>query len=385
MPAVTLAGALALAGCGGGSSTPGAVVSDTSNADTSNADTSNADTSATEKTAALPGVSRLETDEASLTFTIQPGLANSGRVQSIWFTCTGSEACVVTVPAGSSVSTVSYTGGTLVAAASDPRAISGTTARSGADTDPLSHENLLAAVLANGRIFGVSAGTTGVRGAEGVSTSNTFERADDHTTILNMAMHGVTETTTAATGDYVYYGYDWTKPTTSAGYTRTLRWGGSIEHSTPPVEGTATYEGTAVIYGKEATGGWQHAFNDPAVVLTADFAEGEIYGNVGATQFESGTDVNNSRIDLGSTKIGSDGTFSGNAKFTVNAGTALTAATGAGKGDWNGRFFGPGLAETGSDTDIFESAVPTHAAGQFSVSRTGASALTLHGAFGGDR
>ena len=200
LPAVTVAGALALAGCGGGSSTPAGTTAPETPATPSTPATPAAPAA---NTLTLPGNGFLDWSNQS---TPGPIRIAAGQVYQAgggaWFQCpTGGATCVIQTGTGRAT-TVTYTGGALTVHPSDPRPVAGTTARSAEDTDPLSDKNLLASVLANGRIFGVSAGATGIVGTDGAPAINTFERADGHTTTLRMAaaVDGDGTAPTAASG-----------------------------------------------------------------------------------------------------------------------------------------------------------------------------------------
>ena len=113
IPVATLVGALALAACGGGSDTPAAATVPPMPEGMEDKPETPAAGGAT---VGLDG-KRLAAGNVDRVIRI-PATGKETKIGDVYFTCAeGPEDCVITIPAGESVHTVSYTGGTLTASA----------------------------------------------------------------------------------------------------------------------------------------------------------------------------------------------------------------------------------------------------------------------------
>ena len=199
--------------------------------------------------------------------------------------------------------------------------------------------------------------------------------------------------------DHVYYGY-WVESTASVGGTSTpgatgYVFGGTMPHGVnPDASGEATFTGFALLnhrLGNAAgtdMGAWTPLSGN--VSLTADFSDDMIGGRIDITATD-GTDnlvtagntlANRSArriglddIILNDAPIGSTGSFAGSARFE-------TAGTTNQSGGWRGDFFGDPDSVTAG---VASYAAPSHAAGGFNVLRdrtTSQHRLEIYGAFG---
>lgn len=404
MPALTLAGALALAGCGGGSDTPAAVTPPSDDMKDQPV------TQPATKTAAVPNDGTVGPFQAGLKITLAAG--DTKNVNGVgWLTCE-SGTCAVEVPAGTSVSAVSYTGtGTLTIRTADHRladTTAGTTPRPEEATDPLSNDVLLKALkTGNSRMPADNTVWNAGTGAGGALTDGTNTN-DGNGLVVSPEFTPIggprIDLSVAALGAGVdaYYGY-WAKSTadltnTSTGPAGAGRdvseagtvYGGATPYGKKPEAslGTATYHSTGRVlfyYSNDDSdhNNWRVGNSgNTSLNLTANFGSGMVGGNIDPdTRAQTTGDTPRlplvgERIRLGSVPIGDDGTFSG---------TNVTFADPDIKrdsGSWEGGFFGPSV--TGNPQVHSH---PSHVAGEFSVSRpkigTDQNELHIRGAFGG--
>ena len=281
IPVAMLAGALALAGCGGGDDS----MEDTSMDDMTMDDdtTMDEEEESTGGTAKLPGNNRIITGQAGLTFTIQPGLANSEKVLDVWYTCTGSEACVVTVPAGSSVSTVSFSGGTmLVASATDPRIVAPAPSAQPESEHWLSAKNLIDALGITSTDFSVA--TEGGANVPitplGTDLTNTVSISG--TAVMLDHDRAGTDLSNDRFADYLVWGA-WQEPRSGgvgSAPTHNQVWGGSVPYTGAPSNQLtgATYSGRALGFYKRGAGQWTNWAGVSR--LQADFENGTVKGGI---------------------------------------------------------------------------------------------------------
>ena len=384
LPTVVLAGALALAGCGGGDDPMDDMdMDDTAMDDTDMDDKSDPEVKTTDP---LPNDGTLTAGPSGTTFTVPAG--GNLRVQGVWYSCTGPEPCVATVPAGAVVDRVSYTGGTLAVSSSDPRATAGSTggnaSQPATDEDPLSAATIAEALKATGKkatIWG-EAGD----GAVDFSTG----------TQIRVTVDGETVRLTLAGNAALHWGY-WHRykapATPPPAGKRTAESAGAIyggtmsRYGVRPDDGidTATYDdGSVELYFKNGSGAWTDGGATNAELdLRANFREGKVGGQItGVAGALTGVGLTGDAADivLEETDIGSAGTFSGNAKF--EDGDTFSRRSGG----WNGAFFGP-TASIPTQGNRAVPVAPSHVAGTFTVSgRHGTTPADLHvrGAFGSE-
>ena len=385
-PALAAALALALAGCGGGGDTPAAVTPPSDDMK---------DPPAT-KTAEVPDDRTVGGGLAGLKVTLAAG--DTKNVNGWWYTCEGG-TCSVEVPAGTSVSAVSYTGtGTLTIRTADHRladTTAGTAPRPEEATDPLSNDVLLKALKASrtsaddGTVWNASsdadpAGTV----IATVPDDHDFSNASAPASFTPL---GGPKTSLWIDGDTDAYWGIWKESTTPIGGSevngkRGVVWGGDTPYGKKPdtslgrtageVAGTALYEGEVLLYhspdGKASS--WTEGSGD--LSLTANFRTGMVGGSIGGPALDGVGTAEANDIALSATAITSSGTFSGSAKFSAPGVTRQS-------GSWNGGFFGETLEVVGGVQDHL---APSHVAGEFRVTRAkvGDTQTGLHvrGAFG---
>ena len=390
MPALTLAGALALAGCGGGSDTPAAVTppsDDMKDRPVTQPATKTLklpeDTSLGQTTAPVPQVYVVEVDETR---------DFSTTTAMLFLTCKGDTDCTITIPAGTSVTTISYTGGTLEHSKTDPRSTerAGNTERPAAEADPLSAETIAEALKTEGRKATIW--------ASAAATGGNINHFDSTVTVTTLA--GETIELTLDGNAALHWG-NWIKyrGASTVGGSRTGESVGQFFGGTTARYGrkpetdiaTANYgtDGTPAadvvnLQYKEGSGNWMGDEADTAdLVLQANFRAGKIGGEIRGVTSATAADFPDV-ITLKETDITAAGTFDGDAEFKTVAADRITRKS----GDWEGAFFGP-ATETSDNNGVRvqDHAPPSHAAGKFSVAGrhgTGSAAKNLHvrGAFG---
>jgi len=409
LPTVVLAGALALAGCGGGDDPmeEEEPMEEPMEKPMEEPMVEEEEEEPAPPSLVLPNnltISGPAARDGARKYTIQPGQyfdyatvqSNRGAVR---FTCPADgEVCVVTVPAEGNVSSVTYTGGTpVLTEVGDPAtaAPAAATDRPTESTDPLSNDVLLKALnsvrTGNRTVWNTGTGLGDRQPGTG-DTPLMFTPVDGPRIDLRITSVGDTNA--------AYYGH-WVKSTQGSGNDRAFGergvvWGGATPYGKKPentIE-TATYDtDSGALFYHSSTGAansWSTAVEGD-VSLTANFGDGVNAGTVGGTiEIERIADsrVNNTtattdHIELTATPIGGDGTFSGSAKFEAAAVTNQS-------GSWKGGFFGPTTSVT---SGVESHAAPSHVAGEFRVSRsavpgatpgapTRQSQLHIRGAFG---
>jgi len=359
---------------------------------------------ATEKAIALP--TGYSTNDVRLG---RIGLGNSGdntpitipagdkrTVDGVVFSCpAGGSDCMAVFKNELGTLVVMSTGGLTAAnpsttVSSPPDTTLGTNPQPTVSTDPLSNDVLLEALKATGSEVTVW------------SAANTSIDKDQPVSYKPLSGPKIT---LRIMGDTEAYWGRWVEsrlpeavlgspaPTDAVDGDRGIVWGGSTPYGKKPDDSitTATYGGSAenpqgnVLLYYSKTGkvdSWNEGMG--MFSLTADFSKGMVGGSIAIAKFSSPVNVispaTDENITLMPTAIDGSGTFSGAAKF------ASTEVTGQ-NGNWNGGFFGETTKVESSEQ---KHKAPSHAAGQFSVSRgevkpddtVTQDALHIRGAFG---
>ena len=379
LPAVTLAGALALAGCGGGGNSM-------EDMDMENGRENGGETGGF-SAADLPEGAEFEyNQDQRKTVTVGKGSSEIAG-SNLAVTCENDDGCQYRVLA-SSIETTN--GATVVLTSSLVVSSSGgTSPQPTAAADPLSAETIAEALkVANSKVTIWSAA-----GAAAGFSSGALERVtvDGETVRLNLG------------GDAaLHWGY-WHRykaPAVPApAGKRTAESAGAIyggtmsRYGVKPDDGIATAryddDDAVELYFKNGSGDWTDGGTANAdLILTANFGEGKVGGQItgvaGALTGVSSLTGGAADIVLEETDIGSAGTFSGSAKF--QDGDVFSRRSGG----WEGAFFGPRTRQgsgDGEDTNRQYHAAPSKVAGTFTVSgRHGTTPADLHvrGAFGAD-
>ena len=257
------------------------------------------------------------------------------------------------------------------------------------DTDPIRGD----AVLLRAVIGTAAANTVWARGTfnkDGSGVNSLTDLSGKRTALTINSEGSPDNAAAAATADYIVFGH-WAEFTTPVGNPevpgdRGTFFAGSMPYGKKPDASltTATYDedGNVELYYKVGSGPWTDGTDQANLRLTANFARGKVGGSIlGVTAATPSTTFDN--ITLKETDIGSSGTFSGDAEFVATA-TDITRKSGS----WNGGFFGSTTGVQGDNTQIH--AAPSYAAGEFSVSgRTAISNVQtdiwVNGAFGADQ
>ena len=401
LPTVVLAGALALAGCGGGDDPMDDMDMDDTAMDDTDMDEPDPEPEPEPevKNAKVPDDRTVLTGLASLQATLQHG--ETKRIGSLWYTCDGG-TCSINIPAESAATSVDYTGsGMLTIRTADHRVAS---AGGGADQpaadadDPLSEATLLEATdddESSGLTLWTAAGAALTSGGEVQRTLRNGESFNLELSHLTGALYwGQWERYTDATDG------------TEAGYRHGSVWGGQNHYGKKPVsnpfESAADSDGRidhahysladAVEFRYSTNGGktWEIPVTgdvDTADLdLRADFMRGKIGGTITGEDLDDidgspSSDQNVNDIRLMESDITSTGTFSGNAEFSASGITRQ-------RGSWDGGFFGDDVGVSGTTV---RDVAPSHVAGEFSVNRekitnsdgvTTQTPLFIEGAFG---
>jgi len=393
--AALLAGMLALAGCGGGSSSaPATKVVEGKTEDGNDGDkTGMTDTGP--KTLALPTGKTIDGGGQNGHVGDYEILAGQNKkIGDVYFSCaTGGDKCVVTVGAGRNNNSVTYTGGTVTASATDPNvtAVSGATTPTGTAATALGDASIRAAIE-GGKIWDLKL-------VDIAGNINKFVRTDGKTTDLFLRTIGATNdgidpdhTTPNKDAAYVYWGHWETYNTEGDRMTeRNVVWGGSKPYNKKPVQQTkpdtigasATYMGTNayVLYNLAGTSGSTTA----SVTLNANFESGKVDGTVTVAPNNQLATRDNPNIALQMGDITGTGGFGGKAVFSGAGITTKSTST------WKGQFYGPTTKDVVAGDSRKQGAVgdptsPSHAAGEFRVERSKSTAngdaLTINGAFG---
>lgn len=369
--------------------------------DTTMDDTTMDDTSTTQAPATLSGTG-LEhdpeaTSDANGNNVIRiAGGANYSTPNGGSIACTGATACIVTVSAHGNAPIVTVTEGTATFTAT--QVAGGDGQRTGGDTHPLSHENLLAAVITTegdrGTLYGapISDATLTLLSGNGAI----FQRGDGYNTRLVLSETGPDDVTDES--DYVYFGHwaEWERGTDEQKAKRNVVWGGSTPYGKIPPNPSqvgenavrsASYGGgddgttpNAEVSYKVGSGNWIPV--NAVVQLTAHFDTRKILGTVSGTSGGTGAEdiVTGSvhAIRLGSTDITASG-FSGKAEFASGKTTT---------GSWEGAFYGDSDAPAGVGEEPSAAPAPSFAAGEFGVKGTNTAttpaSVDIRGAFGAE-
>ena len=359
LPAVTVAGALALAGCGGGDSMEDMDMSNNENGNENGGD-------AELSLLSLPGGGSYKTtDHATGNIEAGEGINVGSGIRVNCPEAAGDAGCDYRVTEEGI-----YAAGNAEAVAPTVAVAAGADGDSSEDTHPLSHEKLLAAIVTGddrGELYGAS--------SDDYTGGIIFSRADGYNTRLFLDQIGATGETDA---NRVYFGHwaEWKRGDGSfeGKAKREPVYGGSMPYGKLPLStaGGVAYAsgGEAELYYKSGDGNWMTG--DGAVALTAHFDNRLISGTVTTGDIDDIPVIN-----LGSASITASGFNDGDAKFA----TGKTRT-----GSWEGQFYGPSESTTTVDGNPPATQPnPTHAAGKFSVARDvdGMNPkLTVQGAFG---
>ncbi|MCY4243193.1 MAG: transferrin-binding protein-like solute binding protein, partial [Rhodobacter sp.] len=363
LPALTVAGALALAGCGGGSDSMG----DMDMGDKENGKENGGE--AELSLLSLPGGGSYRTEHYA-TGNIEAGkhISVGSGIRVNCPEAAGDAGCDYRITEDGI-----YAAGNAEAVAPTVAVAAGADGDSSDDTHPLSRENLLAAIVqdgdADGQLYGADVD-------DDIAGGVTFNRADGYSTRLYLDHIGADANPDT---NRIYFGHwaEWKRGDGSfeGKATREPVYGGSMPYGKLPLStaGGQAYAsgGLAELYYKSGDGDWEVANGE--VELTAHFDNRLIHGEIYVADDVTGVPD----IDLGSASITASG-FSGEAEFA----TGKTRT-----GSWEGQFYGPSEAATGTgDTVPGTQPDPTHAAGKFSVARDADGPtnpkLTVQGAFG---
>lgn len=320
-----------------------------------------------------------------------PATGKETKIEDVYFTCAeGPEDCVITIPAGESVHTVSYTGGTLTASATKAPPETSDPPETG---NWLSASSLVGALDADGGAYGITVGgvkvNLGVANAvtDKVVRGATAANLDPKVTSLTLEHNRDDDGTDR---DFLVWGV-WQEPVegTAPSKPRSVA-GGSMPYTgTFPASGDNITDGVATYAEENVFHGFVNGtYFMTDVRLTADFGDKTISGTIGnintdaaAEDADLGADINS--ISLKNTGIGAS--MSGSATI-VGSGAESTegAKLAPSRGTWKAGFYGPA------------SGAPTGIAGEVSVTRPAAgktlptavnphsrvTAVTVNGAFG---
>ena len=389
LPALTVAGALALAGCGGGSDSMG---------DMGDNGGSNG-TGGGNGGATGFNVADLPEDAAGL-IVYSPDLREVYRVAPDSYTDVGGTNLAVHCPEGAeggcrwrvtADNEIEVTNGAEVILASEvpaaPGPSGGASPDSVADGNWLSDENLIDGVNDAGNRISLKKGlaTYGAVGsANGLQTITAPENGGLQTEVRlrENRVAGTDADNPSQDGDYLVWGTWETGPANSdlpgPKPTRGVLWAGSEPHGSVPATSldSANYVG-AVIGFQKVGSTWRsinlpgtgtvnadNTFNDDldGVHMRANFATGYIDGRIRGT----GLSANDSEvlyIDLKQVKIGAGKFGAGTEVVSITpSGTEDGVRNASSSGSWEAQFFGP------------TSAAPTGIAGDFKATRSGGKA-----------
>jgi len=384
--ATLLAAMLALAGCGGGSSSGLAKTDDMKTAEPK----------------PLPDTGLSYEKDGANEYRVlkdKPLSTANGKI-----TCPVDE-CIITVAAQGGTPVVTATGGAEFEKTAPPPDPSGT-AQPTDSTNPLSHDVLFKVVtgaetLWKGKGDALADNTL----ADNTNSSDPnlnqlqMKKGSETTKLLLKSLGAGADPTPKKDGAYVYWGV-WSKETAESGSGKTTQgmygvvMGGGKPYGKKPdspmkADGTAVTTATytdrnaMVSYRKKSTDGWT-VLTGRTAMLKADFSTGMIGGNIntGANGVTfTGVTGGVGNILFRDTSIGSDGKFSGNVEDSVSTGET---------GSWDGQFFGDTTGFGGTPRKSIN-LVPSHATAAFSMSRpetkrsdgtTKQDALHISGAFG---
>jgi len=385
LPAVTLAGALALAGCGG----DGDPMEEMDDMEMSDADAdADADGDADmdddktdmgdgSKSLRLPDGTSINWAAVGRGGPIEIAAGSTRVLDGVYFTCSPDGAdCTINAGSGERIS-ITYTGGTLTPSETDPTVMVPKTSQAGSD-HWLSAANIVAAVPADGTanlsvtIGNVKHQIAALKSTPSSAGSGTPDAKVDKLTLRH-------DRADATDPDFLVWG-TWEEPAAPGVGNKPKHhqvWGGSKVYDVTPSTQleTATYAHPGGAHGfyKRGSGSWTHWVGDPT--LTANFGKGVISGMItpttaGVTQAGTGVNVGGvASIKLGETAIGS--TMSGSVTLTGGASVENAPSSGS----WEAGFFGS------------TSEAPTGIAGGFNAERKAAAMKmgapnVAHGAVG---
>ena len=392
LSALTVAGALALAGCGGGGDSMDDMDMD---------DEKDDEVVVEEKTAATVGLDGKRLAAGSVDRVIKiPATGEETKVDDVYFTCAvGTEACVITIPAGESVFEVSYTGGTLTASATKKAP---TVADAPETGNWLSAASIVGAIPADG--------DDAVTSPDSLSlTIGGVKR----TIVANPDTAGARQTTpddkvdqlilrhdrgSQADGDFIVWG-SWMEPVEGTGSDKPRQvWGGSVPYKGTPPKTAGGATNKAIYVAADGVHGFSNGTPWTSDVrMEADFDDQTVKGAIGegltatVTTPTGPVDLDGTANDffsitLKQTGIGS--TMSGSVTVAGDNDATIDGQKNApSSGTWKAGFFG---AESAGST------TPGGIAGEFSVTRPKAGrtpttatdphkrvgALSISGAFG---
>ena len=376
LPAVAMVGALALAGCGGGSDNM-----DMGGGNGGGGNGGGADFSVADVPDGATGSITYSPDSRQV-YRVSPdthtkfGLGSTNV--SVYCPPAATEGCRYRVTENNDVEVTN--GASLVLDSSIRVATGGVSTPPSADTDPLSADTLAEALKTTGSGGTMWSATGASLDANTVGMPHARVTVDGERLELSLAKAG--------DADAAYWGHwrrykpaatEFGKPT---GESRRTFFGGATRYETKPDDGldNAAYNGTGVrFYYKHGTGEWEDGSAAATLNLRANFEAGKISGQITGVAAGIGDLTGNAAdIDLNETDISGSGTFRGSAAFSDDDATRNG-------GSWNGAFYG---SVTDSPTDDTPQVYvqPAHAAGEFSVAgrlgNTPATDLRVNGAFG---
>ena len=398
LPTVVLAGALALAGCGGGDDPMDEMDMEEEEevVEEEVVEEEEPEPDPEPKTADVPDNGSIVTGQAGLKTTLAEDETRKVIVSGgtdYWFTCEDG-TCEVEIGPGESVGEVSYTGtGELTIRTSDhrlPENAGGGDSQPTEDTSPLGHATLHEALSQTETVW--AAALTG--DAEGTEWSY---NEGDKTVRLRLVSIG------SASGleedaDYIYWGL-WHEDSTEQGSGKVTRgdygavmnggnpYGKKPETTIASASYTTENNAPVVQYREKSTDPWSTLANDvggdgddPVVaILRADFAGGTVGGSINTPETITGITGNLGTIYFRDGSIDGDGKFGGSAEAQHSKRQ---------RGDWAGQFFGDTTEIDEGPPRTLDPAAPSHAGATFSVTRqkdgTSQQALTIRGAFGSD-
>jgi len=395
MPAVTLAGALALAGCGGGSSTPAAGPGENGNGNGNGNGGGNGGGNDGPVTLALPegytidgGADRATGERGDYTIVAGETLRSGDLV----FTCDSDIDCEINVGPSRRATSVTVNAGEVSVDVYEPSARDGAEQPDDDADDPLSRATLLEAIKAS-----AAAGKKATLWS--TATTQAGDEGNPATAIQRTLVSGETfNLHLGRNGSALYWG-SWER---YLGQTDGVRdnhrhgsvWGGTTRYGKKPETSltSAQYddEGSVVFrYSEDGGKTWMHGAAAADLELNADFTRGKIGGIITGDALDTPTGIagttavaadSENDIRLMETDIDSAGTFEGDALFSHSSVRNQN-------GEWEGGFFGPTTSVTGGVQSHEE---PSHVAGAFSVNRetirsgaiTTQYGLRIEGAFG---